>query len=210
MRSLPMRIKAEQLAYWYLRLNGFLTIPNFIVHPEHGRNQATDVDILGVRFPFRSELRTMVDHEVFTRGRDKSFIAFAEVKASLCALNGPWTNPDRQNMQKVLRALGAFPEAENDVVATALYDQGRYESQLYHVSLLCLGKDENSDVAKSYPKVPQITWSRVLTFIYNRFRKYRRQKVSHGQWDQQGHDLWDCAEQSRDDQAFVARVVITP
>jgi hypothetical protein len=204
-----MRIGAEQLAYWYLRLNGFLTIPNFIVHPEQGRNQETDVDLLGVRFPYRAELRTMEDDEFFTRVREMSFIAFAEVKANLCALNGPWTNPDRQNMQKVLRALGAFPAPENDVVAAALYDRGSYKSQLYQVSLLCLGQEENPDVAKRYPKVPQITWPKVLMFIYNRFQTYRRQKVSHGQWDQQGRDLWNRAEQSGDAQQFVSCVVIT-
>ena len=30
----PMRILSERLAFWFLRLNGILTIPNFIVHPE--------------------------------------------------------------------------------------------------------------------------------------------------------------------------------
>src|SRR2546426_644182 len=38
------------------RLNGFLTIRNFVIHPERGNDQRTDVDILGVRFPHRSEL----------------------------------------------------------------------------------------------------------------------------------------------------------
>jgi hypothetical protein len=49
-------ISSEKLAYWYLRLNGFLTITNFIVHPDFGRSQRTDVDILGCRFPYRQEL----------------------------------------------------------------------------------------------------------------------------------------------------------
>src|SRR5258708_7807056 len=96
-----LRIRAEQLGYWYLRLNGFLTITNFIVHPDQGRNQETDVDLLAVRFPYRAELRRMEDDEFFTRIRDKAYIAFTEVKASLCTLNGPWTNRDRQNMQRV-------------------------------------------------------------------------------------------------------------
>ena len=46
-----MEITAGQLAYWYLRLNGLLNIPDFVVHPEQGGNQRTDVDVLGVRFP---------------------------------------------------------------------------------------------------------------------------------------------------------------
>jgi len=29
-----IRIDPENFAYWYLRLNGFLTITNFVVHPD--------------------------------------------------------------------------------------------------------------------------------------------------------------------------------
>lgn len=45
---------AEQLAYWYLRLNGFLPITNFVLH--HGAEHRTsDADLLAVRFPYVSE-----------------------------------------------------------------------------------------------------------------------------------------------------------
>jgi hypothetical protein len=42
-------LNAESLAYWYFRLNGFFAIPNFVVHPERGVGQRTDIDVLGVR-----------------------------------------------------------------------------------------------------------------------------------------------------------------
>lgn len=32
-----MRIVADRLAYWFLRMNGFMTVPNFIVHPKGPR-----------------------------------------------------------------------------------------------------------------------------------------------------------------------------
>jgi hypothetical protein len=204
-----MRIRAEQLAYWYLRLNGFLTITNFIVHPEQGRQQETDVDVLGVRFPFRAELRTMQDDEPFARVRSRSFIALAEVKTNVCSLNGPWTKRDRRNMQKVLRAVGAFPDVENDLVADSLYECGVYQSQLYHVSLLCLGRETNPEVAKNYAKVPQITWSKALSFIFGRFDAYRRQKESHGQWDEQGQALWKLSEKTRSAEEFADRVAVS-
>jgi hypothetical protein len=71
-----MQITPEQLAYWYLRLNGFLTIRNFIVHPDAGSDQRTDVDILGVRFPYRAELspHDMKDDELFTDVNDRPYI----------------------------------------------------------------------------------------------------------------------------------------
>jgi hypothetical protein len=44
----------EKLAYWYFRLNGFMTMESFILHDESrkGLPQRTDADIYGVRFPF--------------------------------------------------------------------------------------------------------------------------------------------------------------
>ena len=203
-----MDIRSERLAYWYLRLNGFLTIPNFVVHSDRGDNQETDVDVLGVRFPYRAENlhRPMKDDLHFARFRERSFITIAAVKSGRCALNGPWTNPARQNMLRVLRAIGAFPKTESDLVAQSLYDKGHYASQLYYVSLMCLGREHNTEVAERYPQVPQILWPEVLAFIYRRFRDYRHQKTSHPQWDEQGHVLWDASERSSDEDQFKENV----
>jgi hypothetical protein len=47
-------LSSERVASWFFRLNGCLTIDNFILHPDFinpsGR-QRTDADVLGVRFP---------------------------------------------------------------------------------------------------------------------------------------------------------------
>ena len=212
-----MQIQSEQLAYWYFRLNGFLNIPNFVVHPDTGDRQCTDVDLLGVRFPYREELfhnpTPMRDDGVFTRLqlREKTHIVLAEVKTGLCSLNGPWTNREGKNMQRVLRAVGMLPPQEVETAAAALYECGIYSNQLYQVSLFCLGKEENQKVANDYPEVLQITWEHTLKFIYRRFRDYRRQKTSHPQWDDSGQLLWDCAlsRQSRTVEDFVAQVEVT-
>ena len=45
----------EKVAYWYFRLNGFLQIENFVVHPERRGGQRTDADLLAVRFRHRAE-----------------------------------------------------------------------------------------------------------------------------------------------------------
>ena len=39
----------EKVAYWYLRLNGFLQIENFVVHPSGRGGQRADADLLAVR-----------------------------------------------------------------------------------------------------------------------------------------------------------------
>lgn len=43
----------ETLAYWYLRLNGFIPLRNFVLHPlsKAESKQATDSDLLAVLFP---------------------------------------------------------------------------------------------------------------------------------------------------------------
>jgi hypothetical protein len=66
MKSMPhnrapeVRLPPERVAYWYFRLNGFLQIENFVLHPAGGGSQRTDADLLAVRFPDRKEL--LFDH----------------------------------------------------------------------------------------------------------------------------------------------------
>lgn len=48
--------KFEQLALWYLRLNGYLTVPNFVLHPDTPGSERTDADLLAVRFPYSGEV----------------------------------------------------------------------------------------------------------------------------------------------------------
>ena len=205
-----MQITAEKLAYWYLRLNGFLTIQNFIVHPDTGSNQRTDADILGVRFPLRAELKPnpMVDDDPFVQIKDRPYIIIAEVKRSTCGLNGPWTEPAKEDLQKVLRAVGAFQEDQVETVAKAIYTSGTFSNSSYYFTLACFGGAVNDDIGKNFPNIPQIAWDKVLTFIYNRFRKYRDEKASHGQWDKAGRDLWDCVWQNRTLNAFITAVNI--
>jgi len=128
-----MTISTEALAYWFFRLNGFLTIVNFVVHVEKRGKTGTDVDILGVRFPYRAELfhRPMSDYKEFTKITARPFIAIAEVKRGQCNLNGPWTDREKRNMDRVLRAIGAIPSEDTDDVADALYSEGFFKSPDY-------------------------------------------------------------------------------
>ena len=201
-----MRINSEQLAYWYLRLNGFLTIPNFIVHPEKGNAQRTDVDIIGLRFPFREELEGMFDDKTFSCYSEKPVIAMVEVKVGQCALNGPWKDPKKRNMQSVLRAIGAFEKETIEEVAKNIYEHGAYDGKQYKIVLVCIGREVNQDILNKYSAVPQITWQQVSGFIYSRFKSFDRQKVSHGQWDDVGKELWTSVEYSKDEADFHSKL----
>ena len=188
-------VSSEALGYWFLRLNGFLTIPNFVVHPETGSQQGTDVDVLGVRFPFREEnrQRPMIDSERFSRYRDKAYVVLAEIKTGVCRLNGPWTAPERENMQRVLSALGMLAPHEIDCAAQEIYNTGQFENQLYYITMVCFGAESRDEITGRYPRVPQILWPEVKEFICDRFQQYRKQKSGHVQWDEVGKGLWDLA-----------------
>lgn len=186
------RVSSEALGYWFLRLNGFLTIPNFVVHPDAGNQQGTDVDVLGVRFPYRREnrQRPMRDSGHFLH-REKAFVALAEIKTGVCRLNGPWTEPGRENMQRVLSALGMLAPHEIDFAAQEIYEEGYFENQLYYITMVCFGTARRDEITEQYPSVPQILWPEVKAFIWDRFSRYRSLKRDHVQWDEVGKGLWD-------------------
>lgn len=54
-------VKAEILTKWYLRLNGYFIVDNFIIHnPNEVSNEVianeTEVDVLGIRFRHSKEI----------------------------------------------------------------------------------------------------------------------------------------------------------
>lgn len=56
----------------------------------------------------------MEDGGYFTTVRDKPFVVIAEVKRGNEPFNESWTNRERRNMLRVVRAIGTFPECECD------------------------------------------------------------------------------------------------
>jgi hypothetical protein len=206
------RLDPEKVAYWYFRLNGFLQIQNFVVHPERRGGQRTDADLLAVRFPFRAE--RLFDDPQDIRADDEQRLALsnrlidvviAEVKTNQpCTLNGPWTRRDRQNVHRVLAAIGCLPPDRIEPAAADIYRVGFHagDAQL-RVRLVAVGRNRSEDLAATYPEVTQLIWSEVLSFIWNRLHRYRLQKSQVDQWDPQGRSIKRLAEMSRHAEAFI-------
>ena len=131
----PERLDPEKVAYWYFRLNGFFQIENFVVHPARRGSQRTDADLLAVRFPHRAERlfddpnNIMADDEQsLALSREMIDVLLIEIKANQpCALNGPWTRQDDQNVHRVLAAIGCVPPQEIEQAAADIYRTGFHE-----------------------------------------------------------------------------------
>jgi hypothetical protein len=207
-----MVISSEALAYWFFRVNGFLTIVNFLVHPEFRRDSCTEVDILGVRFPYRREniRHPMRDHEAFFDQDKRVRVVISEVKNGLCELNGPWIDPSKKNFYKVLRAIGPFPEKSVRSVAKSLQSTGFYSDKDHIVSIICIGERRNSKLTEDYPCVQQIIYDEILNFLYGRFSKYQFEKSQHDQWDSNGKKIWNSVESHEDSRSFVQSAQVQP
>ncbi|MBL0115354.1 MAG: hypothetical protein IPP45_07830 [Sphingomonadales bacterium] len=210
--SIDPRINPERIAYWYFRLNGFMQIENFVVHPKLYGGQRTDADLIGVRFPFRAERfiddPTNVMEDDVDRLRlssERIDIVITEIKTGRCALNGPWTNEEQQNIHRVLAAIGGFPTHVIESAASALYADAIYDDPDYpRVRLVLLGREADTELAAKYAGITQVTWNDVLSFIWQRFDRYRRQKAQVDQWDGAGRLLKGLAR--RENEAdFIAK-----
>ena len=150
-RIMRYKIDAERLVYWFFRLNGFLTIENFILHHETRSTQRTDLDLVGVRYPHRREAlhghgdheRWMEDFSIFANN-DRPLIVFVEVCTRRCKINGPWTAREKGNLPRALRALGIIPESVVTEASNNIYDEGHFLSSDFQVQLVAIGKQTNA------------------------------------------------------------------
>jgi hypothetical protein len=138
--------------------------------------------------------------------RDRIDVVIAEIKTGRCALNGPWTDPGRRNMQRVLAAIGVVPQARIGEAAAALYEHGYFEADAaLRVRLVAVGSRTDEDINTRYPRVSQVTWPDALRFIYRRLRRYRDQKSDTQHWNSAGHLLKRHVNRySRSEDDFIA------
>ena len=200
--------RAEEVASWYFRLNGFLSLPGFVVHldqdkAEFGedgipRYQRTEADFIGVRFVDSKEIinvfgnrRAMIDDATLTdlcapSNTKQALFVLVEVKAGLCKMNGPWTNRNKQNMQRVIRRLGfALNEEQIERIADMMYTSGRYEDDYYVLQYICIGYEKNLEISHRYRSVVQIDWTQIGNFLIERFKSFPEKTP-----DGQVHDQW--------------------
>lgn len=197
-------IKAEKLAYWFFRLNGCFTFENFVVHPDECGSQRTDADIVALRFLHRQELRTsdrpMEDNPLFQSQEKYASVFFVEVKKNECDLNGPWRDPKKKNLQRVLNAMGLVHENNVEAASAQLYENYRFnQDNIISIRFAMVGKTHSS--RRDWKDIPQLTWDEILRWMHSRYVDYVVQKADHKQWDGVGTDLYKLATDTYKDNA---------
>lgn len=181
----------ELLATWYLRFNGYFTIPSFTVHGDYKKRPGgTDADVLAVRFPYSSEYQ-----KNFVFERDEELISenqldfvICEVKSGRCDINvDTWRNPGRENVEYAIRWMGFIPIG-NEIakLAKQVYQEGigQLKDQKITVRFLCIGSEENTDLSKTLPRVTQICHDRVIKYLQRRFTTGCF-KIQRNHWDKE-------------------------
>lgn len=179
--------RAEEVAAWYFRLNGFLQIPAFVLHSDKERQAITDADVLGVRFPHSGEAMREIgmtdDRWIVTATRSEQILfTIVEVKKPTCAVNKRWRDKKGGAMEKVIKRIGFAPEDLIPQIAKSLYDTLQWQNDKFLVQYVAVGKKPNHNLAERFPKLKQLSWSEIAEFIFERFRTFGHLKGSHAQW----------------------------
>ncbi|MBL8528753.1 MAG: hypothetical protein JNL68_13785 [Burkholderiales bacterium] len=168
----------ERLAYWYLRLNGFLLVEDFVLHREPDA-RTSDADLLAVRLRHSNEqidgaplalhdaIRTLVG-----AGPDEKHVALVvQVKTGEPASAGEAFNDNR--LRRGLRFIGALPEealarvvTELELGATSLHDGWVFAKLLIAENL----RDDGNAVG--------VPLNDALKFIQSRLQTHRVRKAA--------------------------------
>ena len=191
-------LRAEEVAEWYLRLNGLFLIHGFVVHPDRASSKPrTEADFLGIRLKESSEgiwrkskgiqfrdgvkRAPMADDSLITQAScvgtvRKHLVAMVEVKAGKCSINGPWSDVNARNndlgpsnMERALSRVGFGNHSEITSASSAMYGNLRYEGQQFIVQYFAIGRSKCEELKIKYPNLVQITFDEIAIFLRDRF-----------------------------------------
>lgn len=214
--------KYERFVASYLRLNGYFTVPNFIVHagddPERilaGRvGNFTETDILGVRMPYSREVTGklhIANHAALIDGAPEKFdIVIAEVKS------GNDNRPNRVWRGGRGREVGSYiarfvglhsSDAEVGVIGDALATSFRFEDERCRFRFITFSSEPNLYYRER--GMSCITFEEAISFIVDvRGQCWIDASIgvasSHQQWDKLLVDIFAVA--NRTDEPFADRV----
>jgi hypothetical protein len=174
---------AEILAYWYLRLNGFIPLNNLVVHrDEHGFiKHSADIDLIAIRFPY-------VFEEVGGRPDDWDYeglfnyingnsihltnICIVEVKSGKCSHDDIENSFSEERLLYAINRVGILTQKQNSDIVSKQLQSHKYFTFYDDIIFYKLAITKN--------EVPGIwinlTLDKIQAFIYNRMQKYKGDK----------------------------------
>jgi hypothetical protein len=212
--SLSMPNKYERFAAAYLRLNGYFTVPNFIVHAADDPQRVsgghvgnyTETDILGVRMPYSREVTGSLvvrnDPTLVTTADKKIDVVILEVKTGKHATpNSPWHSQKtvHQAIPYIVRFVGLHSEVDIPNVAEALAVKYSHEDELTRLRYIMMAEAPNEHYQAR--GVTYITFDDAIRFVV----KIRGQcwldanigiSSLHHQWDDLLVDLFGLANKA--------------
>lgn len=174
---------AETMVYWYLRLNGFFPLTNFVLHKKSQHSYTADCDILAVRFPHVFETvggqaddwDKWFQHNGFALEKEITGL-IVEVKTS------PHLGSEavkrafsKDRLLYALERTGFWPQKECHRIAGKLHAGAAYKTEVYHVAKLLISN--SVPVGEDLPPCFQLRLNDVNSFIQARMQKYDFRKA---------------------------------
>lgn len=167
----------ETFVTWYLRSNGYFTVPNFVVHAGDDPSRIsgdvvgnqTEVDTLAVRLPYSRETspHPLPTDPTLVEGAEGRFdVVFAEVKSGHSNTpNRTWRELDGvPHIEYVLRYLGWHEkDAQIKKVAAALQSRFLFDESRLRIRYIIFAKKVN--VKWQQKGVKFITFDQCIQFI---------------------------------------------
>jgi hypothetical protein len=204
--SLRFGKRAEILAEWYLRFNGYFPLPNFILHDagleRQKGEQLTEADVLAVHLPHTREIIRgkgyefeVEPHRDLNVKRGLMDFVIVEVSSEECKLN--WLQEDdtinREFLKYILRRFGWWKEDTVSSISRTLSTEKYWESDeesnrgtKERIRVLSIGPSRSAD---SLEGLIEITFVDILDFLkYELFMSYTRSEdigiivSNHQQW----------------------------
>ena len=217
--------KYEKFVASYLRLNGYFTVPNFIVHAAGDRSRImaghignlTETDILSVRMPFSNEVTGPLhignDPALVSGAAGKFDVVIAEVKSGIANRpNGIWRGKQaKETAAYIVRFVGLYAEEEKIRTASdKIASKFAYEDSGCRFRYVMFSHRPNVYYQKK--GMPVITFEQAAAFIVNvRGQCWVEANLgvasSHHQWDQLLVDIFEIAnDQSKSSEARIKQI----
>ncbi len=169
----------ETLANWYLRLNGFFTIPNYVLHRKKDvLDNSADCDIIAIRPPHVYEEIGGQPHDWDRKFEEfgidisrKTVGAIVEVKTGRFSKDDIATGsfgPDR--ISYAVKRLGFWPADGAEDICAHLNRYPHFENDTHYVMKLLIADIQRPIAGLS---IHQLSLNEVDSFISNRFRFYK-------------------------------------